>query len=492
MCAAWFWLSGPCLLFAQTAAQAQLGGRVADETGAALASVSITLANTETGYRHETRSNELGNFAFPFLPPGVYMLQAARPGFSTLSLEGVRLAVHQALELPLVLRPGGPDSLITVTADANRIEVNNSALKYRLTEKQIADLPILIGMNLFERIAFLVPGASNGNRSNLPLLSGLSINGSPAGGVAFSIDGIDNSSMGNWARLAVFAGGALSRGPNADAVQEFTAITANFKAETGARSAHLNLEIKSGENELKGQARSIYLNPALAARDFFDTQKKTGASTTLLGFQLSGPLVIPRLYRGRNRTHFFVDAQNSWYKEPRVGQRFTVSEPQRQGDFSGLPAEQWPIDPRTGASFPGGRIPRERILPQSRSFVEQVIRQPDRGNVIDVESAETTRNNQVTARVDHQFAPYDTLSVSMFSEQSRNGSPTFPLVQNSLFRVQSGGWNLAVNETHTFTNSAVNSLGFGASGARHENYVDGRLNNVDLKREGYNGTSGNL
>jgi hypothetical protein len=283
-------------------------------------------------------------------------------------LEGVRLAVHQALELPLILKAGGPDSQITVTANANRIEVNNSALKYRLTEKQIADLPILIGMNLFERIAFLVPGASNGNRFNLPLLSGLSINGSPAGGVAFSIDGIDNSSMGNFARLAVFAGGALSRGPNADAVQEFTAITANFKAETGARSAHLNLEIKSGENELRGQARSIYLNPALAARDFFDMRKKTGASTMLLGFQLSGPLVIPWLYRGQNRTHFFVDAQNTWSKDPRVGQVFTLSEAQREGGFQWAARRAMADRSPHRRRIPGGKDPH-RAHPASVAVI---------------------------------------------------------------------------------------------------------------------------
>lgn len=402
--------------FAQSRDRAELGGRVTDETGGTLPGVSLLLHSEATGHEYATVSGDTGDFVFPFVPMGSYTLRADLPGFSRLRIEGIRLSLNQRVELPLVLKVGAVETEITVVTEANRIETTNPTLKDLVTEKELKDMPILIGIQdrgVLDTLTLLTPGAS----SFLPdgragtWGQGISINGSPVAGVGFYLDGIDNTVYG-------LPGFAVTVGPNPDALGEFSVLTHTYKAEAGGLPALIHLKTKGGGNEFHGEARVINLNPDLSAREFFDAKKKTLWTTNGLGFQLSGPVILPGLYRGRNKTFFFFDLETTRSRFETNVRETVLSDAQRVGDFSDLPKELWPLDPLTGEPFPGGRIPANRVLPQSRFYIDQFVRRANLGNEWVGISRETPGGTQFTTRIDHQFSPSSALTASFFYQDT--------------------------------------------------------------------------
>lgn len=491
-----FWKSGLTLtaialmIVAFTAAQshnrAELGGRVADERGGVLPGVSLIVRHAGTGHQHTTISGETGDFLFPFLPTGQYIVTAELPGFSRLKIEGVRLSVNQRVELPLVLKIGASDMEITVTAEANRIETTHPSLKYLVVEKELKDMPIFTGLtnrSVLETLTLLVPGASSfANDHGARAGSAVSINGAPIGANGFYFEGINNNYLNS------FTGGfAATPGPNADMLDEFSVLTHTFKAEAGGHPTLIQLKTKGGGNELHGQARAIHLNPDLRARDFFDTGKKSLWTTSGFGLQLSGPVFLPGLYRGRNKTFFLFDLETIRSRFESPARAAVLSDSEREGDFSGLAENSRPMDPLTGKPFIGGRVPSHRVAPQARFFIDQLIRRPTTGGEWAGTSVQTPGGTQLTTRIDHQFSPTDTVNASWFYTDSWWDAPAYWTgIEGTIYQFPNRGQNLAINYTHSFSSQAVNAFIFGRSFTRDKFISEGKFREADLTQHGYN------
>lgn len=463
--------------------RATLSGRIVDESESVISNVALELRNDETGHIREVASGDTGRFAIPFLSPGSYSLAAEKNGFSRLRMEGIRLTANQGLEVSLVLKVGTLATQITVTAEANRIDTASATVRHALADKELKDLPILIdsGRSVLYLLPLLVPGANSVDSLDFRDTSGrrVSINGSPVASIGFTFDGTDNYWSYSW------GGGSATGGPNPDALGEFSVLTHTFKAESGNYPVIINLQTKGGSNQFHGMLRGIYRDPSLDARDFFSQNDQSGLITRAAGFQLSGPLVLPKLYRGKNRTFFFVDAERNWWRSTYPWRQPVISDAQRAGDFSQLPEDLWPKDPVSGAPFPNGRVPSNRILPQSKFFMDEFIPRASQGTEWVGTGTENDRKIQTVLRFDHQLSSTDVVNVSFLGEKSKYD---FPLAPDGIavYRGTYWGRNLTVHHTHSFSTRATNSFTFGRSLFRASDGGTGKLNNVDLTGYGFN------
>jgi hypothetical protein len=465
--------------------QAEVSGRVVDQTGAVLPGVSLTLSHETSGHLFRTTSGETGDFVFPFVPPGTYSLTAELPGFAASKLTGIHLTVGQELQLRPELKPGAPATEITVDADPNHIETKTAALRHTTTEAEIEGLPVLLsphGRQSVNDLILLVPGASDSDPNGIPNLRGwnTTINGSPIGSIGFSLDGADHTA------LSSDTGGALSPAPNPDALGEFTVKTGLFKAESGTRPVVVHMETKSGGDVFHGQLRAIHMNPSISARPFFASSSYDGGpNQNSFGGQLSGPVILPGLYKRARKTNFFFYLEATRVHDESFGTVAVFSEAERAGDFSSLPENRWPVDPLTRSPFPGGRIPETRILPESRFYVDNLIPHPVQGKLWEGLVPTSHRGWQLTASIDHQFSPDDTLNVSIFNFDAMIWI-TRPATLETIESISQKSPGIAIRHTHSFSPRAANSFVFGRSKYRYGDAASGRLKEVDPREYGFN------
>ncbi len=500
MCRAGFWIFVGVTCFAaaqglsQTPDKAQLSGVVRDESGGVVPGAELLLRRVDTGQRRRTISSATGSFLFPFLAPGAYSLQTMAPGFATLNLKGIRLSSNQSLDLHLTLEISAITGSLTVEANPGAVETTSPSLRYSIPEEQIGELPVVTDItvnggdrNVIDSLTALTPGAtflpSSSAFQNSARVKQVAINGTPPGAIGFSLDGIDNKGHGE-----TNLQGPRSLGPNPDVVSEFSVLTHTFTAEAGSDPVIVIVETKRGGNQWHGQARFLFLHPKMAARDFFDRFGTPRTSTTVFGGQVSGPLVLPHLYDGHDRTFFLFDIE-SYRNRVTETQLVTVpSEAERRGDFSALPGELWPQDPQTGDVFPGGVIPAERISPQANYYVEHFIPSSNSAdNELVLEGATINDALQSTTRVDHQITPSDVVNATLFF---RNGALDFPTISTTLgytpLKVDDPSRNLALHYTHSVSPTTTNSLSFGVSRGFRDQTEFGIEDETDPASLGFN------
>ena len=395
---------------------ATVSGSVVDAQGAAVVGARITVVNHERGFRRTTTSNDEGLFDVPFLMPGEYVLTIEMAAFATVSVTGVVASSGMTSKVEITLEPKGVVESVTVEAKANTVDSSDATVKYTLTKTQVEAHPVIAtpsGRSLLAADALVMPGIYPGYG---PRGEGLVINGARPLSNSFSIDGGDaNDYELNRAATPI---------PNPDAVKEVSILTNNFKADMGgATGGILNAVIKSGTNDFHGNIRYFISNEALNARGFFDSKRLRDRLNTP-GGQLGGPLTIPGVYSGKDRTHFFLDFERNVTGRDQFATRPVLSLAERSGDFSNLPLPDpehsflphRPIDPLTGQPFPGGIIPPDRIDPIARYYMDRFIPLPNEGLTKHRFRQQINHtNSQVTARVDHRINNNETLGITYLS-----------------------------------------------------------------------------
>ncbi len=222
----------------------------------------------------------------------------------------------------------------------------------------------------------------------------------------------------------------------------------------------INAITKSGTNSLHGNLRYFLINEALNARSFFDPSRALSRLNTF-GGNLGGPVKVPWLYSGRDRSHFFVDYEGTRSGRDLLYNRDLLSDRERAGNFSNLPVAQRPIDPTTGQTFTqGGIIPAGRISSISREYLNRYIPRANNGErnyreFVPVEDL----NDQITARMDHKIGESDTITGTYFytRTQTEAGSTTNVPIgsqQNSYTK----NHNFVLRETHVFSPRVVNQF----------------------------------
>jgi len=334
--------------------EARLTGTVSDPSGAVLVGVEVTATQIERNLPFRTVTDAEGRYLFPRLPIGAYQVKAENSGFKTFTQSELRLTTNVDALLNITMELGSITEQVTVSADASRVSTETVTMQQLVDTKRIEDLP-LNGRNVYG-LARLVPGTG---------ASGTHIGGGRSGG--------QNSGMAN-----VRVDGALNvdnvfqqilPSPSPDAVQEFTIQTSVPSARYGYAAGVIEVSTKSGTNALHGAVYEFLRNDKLDARNFF-LPEKVKRKRNQYGVAAGGPVWIPKLYDGRNRTFWFVNFEQQ--KEPlgSITTIFVPTEAQLRGDFSGTRAIR---DPLNNQNFPNNQIPASRLDPLARNFSREYV-----------------------------------------------------------------------------------------------------------------------
>ena len=357
-----------------------ISGEVKDPTGAIVTGANVTLTNIETSAARATVSNEAGLYSFPSIAPGNYSLKVEKAGFKMVVRGPLQIQVQQDARVDVELPVGQVSESIEVKDNVSQLSTENSTVGTVVENQRIIDLP-LNGRNalslaaLSPNVSFGFPSAGQaGNRQGgIRADRSISIAGQRSQYNHFTLDGVENTDP-NFNTYVVE--------PSVDALQEFKIQTGIYPAEFGRGTAQVNISTKSGSNDFHGTAYEFMRNAKMDAKDYaFTTARppKDPFKWNQYGFTLGGPVVVPKLFNGRNRLFFMTNYE--WFRQRRNVQAvYTLPiAPTRNGDFSALPLGTLGIyDPATrpnpgasgGTVFPNNTIPSSRIPDQSKKLLE--------------------------------------------------------------------------------------------------------------------------
>ena len=379
--------------WAQLATQTALVGTVTDSAGLVLPGATVVAVNTGTQDTYETTTNEEGYYHIQFVRPGTYEVTMTVPGFQTFRATGVAVANNQVVRTNAMMQVGGVTESVNVEATAQVLDTDSAAVSETIGERAVVDLPVL-GRNVWS-LASTTPGVLTGTTSDI----GLNFRGAGQREIqnSLSLDGINATSN----LLA-----ATSMRPIAEAVTEVQIQTGSTSAEYGSYlGVHINVVTKSGTNTPHGALFGFFQDDALDARGYFENRANPAnpRNRKQYGAQMDGPVVIPGLYDGRNKT-FFMGA----YEGIRSDALSTsiVSVPtalMRQGNFSEVST---PIrNPYTGVPYPGNIIPPSQLSPIAQKLLAYypMPNRPGTASNLQAEAASIDDADQVLARVDQNL-----------------------------------------------------------------------------------------
>jgi hypothetical protein len=326
----------PLAAYAQDAS-GSISGMVVDPAGAAVAGARVELTNVATNVHVTVATNESGNYSMPFLRPGVYRVVASHEGFQKAVRERAELVVGDRVQVDFHLQLGSVTEQVTVSASAEMLQTGEASAGQVMTGAMVSEMP-LYGGNPF-LLAELAPGieptSTNPGTSARPFDNGagnFSVNGGPLSTTSFSLDGVpNNNNEGNQPARASFV-------PSPAATAEFRVQTSVYDAQYGRTGgAVVNVSLKSGTNRFHGQLYHYFRNDRLNANRFESNLigvKRDTLRWNQPGVELDGPVYLPGVYDGRNRTFFMYSWEAVRTTSP-WAQLYTVPTlDQLRGDFS--------------------------------------------------------------------------------------------------------------------------------------------------------------
>lgn len=515
--------AGPFTVFAQTN-EGVLAGTVVDQTGAAIEGAGIKAVNEATHNTLTTVTGPTGNFRFPSIPIGSWDVTASHTGFKSSTQTGVNVQISTTNTVKFTMEVGATATTVTVTANAARIETASSDIGTVITSKQVDQLPLALGgvgaLRSPEAFTFLAPGTAGpgtANSNNGIFISKL------GGGQSFGNDVLlDGASM-----LRTENGSSFDEtAPSVEAISEFRVLTSTLPAQYGRTTGAIEVfGTKSGTNEFHGTAYDILQNDDLNANSWFNNayaaQCAPGDADCRAkyarpidkkndyGVNLGGPVWIPKIYNGKDRTFFFFNWEQFTQHIGGTINSILPTAAQRGGDFSGdmtsdvlgtnactgSPIFRGEIfDPNTTAigpgglpcrtQFPGNRIPTSRISQVSTNFLGYLptpnIPTLPNGDNYSLSSSTPLNNTTWTLRIDENFSEKDHLFGSYdWRENTRasgGGYYTLPppidsrtWSQDFITHFVRVGWD------HIFSPTLLNHLNLGYNRTNSLNYTQGAL-----------------
>jgi hypothetical protein len=470
-------------------ATARLTGTVKDQSGATVASATVTLTNQGTNISRTTKSDAEGNYLFSLVDVGNYQLTVEHAGFKKNVQSGITLEVNQNGRLDVTLEVGQTTEVVEVSAAVPQIDTTGAVLGKVEDTRRIQDLPLVdrdtLQLGLLQAGVF-APDPDDGSGNPF------SVSGQRSESLTFLIDGADNTD---------FLGNNIAVNPNPDAVQEFKILTNNYDAEFGRSSGGIvNQVIKSGTNHVHGSAFEFLRNDVLNARDYFlpSDQPKAAFKRNVFGGTVGAPIK-------RDKTFIFGSYQGGRRREGQVLPQLTVlSQAERGGNFSELlnpspsaafstcpnpgagdpvfeggtllnpatlttitcanpnPVTGKPVQSVTGTPYPGNMVP---VNPVSANYIAKYLPLPTpslaSSNGFISSSTAAINEDQGILRLDHTLTQRDTLSVLYVINDVRDA---FPFAIN---KGASTGGNVPVGSGFTDTDrNQVLTIGWTHSFAR--------------------------
>src|SRR6266446_4985511 len=335
---------------------ATVTGVVTDSAQAVMPAVAITVRNVDTNITRTMQTNQEGYFTITNLPPGNYELVAEKQGFRTYRETGIVLEIGQDMRSDLKLTVGAVTDSISVTAEIAPLNTENGSIKGDvIPQAEIQEMP-LNGRD-FTELAFLVPGVVTKAEGGAG--SAMAINGARSDNTNFVVDGFNDRNV---------RGAAAQFRPNIDAMQEFKMEVSGYSAEYGKMAGGvLNMVIRSGTNQYHGSLFEYLRNDFFDAKEYFSTDR-LGLHQNQFGGTILGPLSIPRVYNGHDRTFFLfsMESHRLVWGQNKLGNVPTPLE--RAGDFTLTRDVQGravtvknPFN--ANAPFPGNVIPASMFSP---------------------------------------------------------------------------------------------------------------------------------
>ncbi len=464
-----------CVLYAQTAT-GTLEGRVTDASGAIVPDAKVTITSNQTNTSSELASNSAGSFVKPFLQPGLYSVTVEKQGFKRYIEKEVRVNVQQTVSLEIVLPVGETATTLEVSASSAQLSTASSTVSTVIGNKAIMDLP-LNGRNPFA-LASLSPGVIPGGGST-PWISG----GRNASS-EITIDGTSVILPENNVGI-----NALAYTPPVDSVQEFSIVTNSLAAEYGRTGGGtINVSTRGGGNQFHGSGYEFLRNSKLDANNFFSNRNRIALGAfqrNQFGGTIGGPVSIPKIYDGKNKTFFFFSEQSTIQRSASL---FSATVPLPQwlnGDFSGLKNASGQditiYDPLTAVNdgtgnyirqpFANNTIPTNRIdavAARARTYYVAPNSVPTnqftQANNFNAASKAPSSSHQFDARIDHNFSS----KFTMFGRGSYNVSKSSPVNFFGNLGTPSGdgpsrtdNFNVALNANYTLSPTTILNVNYG-------------------------------
>ncbi|MCA1585117.1 MAG: TonB-dependent receptor, partial [Acidobacteria bacterium] len=480
--------TGLCLVlvastaFAQLASQTALVGTVTDSGGLVVPGAQVVAVNSGTADTYNATTNDEGYYNIQFVRTGTYEITVSLAGFQSFKASGVQVGNNQVVRTNAVLAVGALAESVTVEAAARVLDTDTATVSESIDERAVVDLPVA-GRNVWT-LASTTPGVLGGLNSDI----GLSFRGAGQREIqnSLSLDGINSS-----ANLLA----ATSMRPIADAVEEIQIQTGSTSAEYGAYlGVHVNVVTKSGTNALHGALFEFFQDDALDERGYFENLAlpKNPRRRNQFGFQMDGPVVIPKLFDGHNKT-FFLGAYEGVRGEGLSSPIVTVpTELMRQGNFSEVSG---PIrNPFTGQPFPGNIIPASMLSPIARRILD-FYPSPNRPGIasnLQNPAANTDNVDQLLARVDQNVGNTVRLSVRYNWHDSLNGNVFNAALPSQVVTQPRVNHNTLVSYTHTLRPTLLNDFRIGYHRVNFDTLNDFALNSLtpagaDLGIPGFDG-----
>ncbi len=450
-------------VFAQDTAV--LTGTVTDSSNAVVANAQVIATNVANNFETTTLTNAEGLYRIPFLRPGMYRVRIAAPGFKSFVRENVELRVGATLPINGTLELGAVSESVQVTAAAPLLETETS------TTGTIVDGDFFQRMPLYQRhsraVLYLTPGVNTSGLAYAGSLGGFSINGGATSNIGYFEDGM----------YGVQPSGTNTTDTILSTIEEAKVITTVLPAEYGhSAGGAIVIVKKSGTNQLHGGAGLLFREGPMQHRRYMQRARFEQTGNSLHFYQpdynISGPVYIPKLYNGRNKTFFMFASQ---YLMERQGEQISWNVPTAEelnGDFSygGRPGVNAIFDPRTTTvtngvwsrtPYPGNIIPKSQWDPVATKFLSSKVWElPNStgtptatgatGNLILPRQKSTDWANY-SLRLDHQFAS----RLSMFYNWSFNTRTSFTPNLDVV--------NLLYNSSQRTSTDAQTTTGIGAT-----------------------------
>ena len=378
-------------------------GTISDPAGAVVAAAPVQAKNVATGALYDAASTDTGNYTLSQLPAGAYEVAVTVPGFKKYVRTGLTVEVAATVRIDISLEVGSAQESVTVNAEAPLLKTESGEMSHNVTTETLDSLPVLgvgasaagsSGIRNPTAVTALLPGTFVIPNSQVR------INGAPGNTASYRIEGQDSTNGQVPATQA-------QNQPSVDAIQEVTVQTSNFAAEYGqVGGGFFNYTMRSGTNSFHGTGYDYFVNEALnAATPWLNT--RTVARRNDYGFTVGGPVWIPKVYNGHDKTFFFFNFEQFRETQNINGQALTVpTAAYRSGNFApaltgqilgtdplGRPiAANTVYDPTTPHAAPNGQIVTDPFQGEHHSF--QPVRSGGSENSVADSRAHQRRSDQ--------------------------------------------------------------------------------------------------
>ena len=432
---------------------ATLTGTVSDPAGAIVPNAVLTATHVASNYQHTAKSNEAGNYNIPQLREGSYTLRVQSPGFKEYRVQKITLVSLDVRRINVALEVGAVDTKVEVSAAAGLIETETARISDSKGANSLKTLPM--NTRSLWNFVGLTPGVVQaGNGSATRRFAGSRANQSDA-----SVDGITISNNIDGTQVSPLVS-------YIESFEEVRVDMANNTSEFGS-IGQVTIVSKSGSNTLHGSLFDYYTTPWFRARNPFAATRGTGIRHNP-GGSIGGPVLIPKLYNGHDKTFFFFSYETSRGSAVQQLLNPTVPlAPWRNGDFPGTAAIRDPF--AANAPFPGNRLPANRIAPVSQRIQERFYPLPNFGSAAELVSQ--NYRDQVarpfdpdlywTTRVDHRFSQkaFVFARYTWNSSYSRGFEGNLPTI-GRLWQIRdTRAFNLSY--TQTLRSNLINEFRFG-------------------------------